>query len=75
MLVIGKEYRVWSLKEGAIAREGVAVEVEGPMFMLNVQGVQTIYHMAAVVCVELVDHEAEEARRKSDAEKRIAAWT
>jgi hypothetical protein len=75
MIVIGKEYRVWSLKEGTSAREGVALEVDGPMFMLDVQGVQTTYHMAAVACVELVDRDAEEVRRKSDTEKRIAAWS
>lgn len=75
MIVIGKEYRVWSLKDGTSPREGVAKEVEGPMFMLDVQGVQTIFHMAAVALVELIDRDAEEARRKSDTEKRIAAWS
>lgn len=75
MLTIGKEYRVWSRLDGASAREGVVVEVDGPMFAMTVEGVRTIYHMAAVAFVELVDREAEEARQAKRHAAQIAAWS
>lgn len=75
MLLVGKEYRVWSLRESMGPREGVVVEVDWPMFVLDDQGVKTLFHMATVACVEIVDEAAEEARRKANTAKQIAAWT
>ncbi len=62
MFNIGTEYRVSSLKEGFGLREGTLVDCEGPVFTLDIEGVHTTFHMAAVAYVERIDREAESAR-------------
>jgi len=75
MFIVGKEYRVWSLKDGMGSREGVMIKAEGPMFILDCGGIQTTFHMATVAYLELVDREAEDARQLAEHAKRVEAWS
>ncbi|WP_267395267.1 MULTISPECIES: hypothetical protein [unclassified Sphingomonas] len=75
MLIVGTEYRVFSMKDGLTSREGVVLQSEGPMFVLDVEGVQTVFHMANVAYAEVVDREAEDARQKVAHERTMAAWS
>ncbi len=75
MFEIGKEYRVWSLKDGMGNREGILIARDGPMILLDVDGVQTVFHLASVASLELVDREAEEGRRQRNQQAWVDALT
>lgn len=75
MFEAGREYRVVSLKESIGSREGKLVEREGPIFTLDVGGVLTIFHMATVAYVEVVDRAAEDARSNADTDAWIQAMS
>lgn len=74
MLIPGLEYRVWPLQAGATSREGMVVDVDGPMFVMIVEGIRTFYHMAAVACVELVDRDAEAKRAEAQGDAIVAGF-
>lgn len=75
MFEFGKEYRVWSLKENMGRREGKLVAAQGSMFALEVDGIHTIFHMAAVAYVELIDEEAETKRDQARVAAQVNAWS
>jgi hypothetical protein len=60
-------YRVFLQRGGSLSEiEGTVLRVDGDLLMLDVEGVQTIFHLSggSVAYLEVVDPRAEAARKR-----------
>jgi hypothetical protein len=65
MFEVGKDYRIFLQRGGNLAKiEGTLLETAGDVLKLEVEGVQTIFHLRGgfVVYVEVIDEKAEAAQ-------------
>lgn len=77
MFEVGMDYRVF-LDRGETFKKikGELLSVDGSLIKLNVEGIETIFHIGSspVAYVELVDAEAEKARDKARGQKMIDSY-
>ena len=71
MFEVGKAYRIFLRRgENLVPIDGTLLVASGDLLMLDVEGVQTIFHLggASVAYVEVVDAQSEEVASEAQIE-------